>query len=106
MDNLPENKRAVKGGPTRSDTGPFALVPEWFLRCRPSPKALYVYTWLARYADTKGSTFPSRRTLANACNMSVASVDRALKELQKMGAVEREHGLIRIRLQHPRKDVP
>lgn len=65
----------------RSDTGPFALVPEWVLDDDISDRALRLYCVLARYADRQGVSWPSRRTLASRLRCSVDSVDRAVKEL-------------------------
>lgn len=64
-----------------SDTGPFAVVPEWVLDLEISDRALRLYTILSRYADQEGKAFPSRRTLATRLRCSVDSVDRAMKEL-------------------------
>lgn len=71
-----------------SDTGPFAIVPEWLLVSGASDRAVRLYGILARHADNEsGKTHPSRRTLAGWMSCSVDSVDRARSELEAMGAL-------------------
>ena len=75
-----------------TDTGPFAIVPEWLLDAEVSDRAKVLYAILARHADAKdGTAFPRRRTLARRLHCSVDSVDRAVRELTEMGALVREH---------------
>lgn len=66
----------------------FAIIPEWVLYSEITPQAIRLYCVLRRFADQGGECFPSRRTLANRLNVdSTKPVDRALKELEKIGAV-------------------
>jgi DNA-binding Lrp family transcriptional regulator len=74
----------------RSDTGPFAIVPEWLLDAGVSGNAVKLYAILARYADTVGKATPKRRTLATRMGVSVDTVDRVLRELEMSGAIKRE----------------
>ena len=74
---------------SRSDTGPFALIPEWVLDREISDRAVRLYGLLARYADKDGESWPSRRTLSERLRCSLASVDRALDELAGAGAIDR-----------------
>jgi hypothetical protein len=76
--------------PVYSDTGPFAIVPEWLLVADVSDRAVRLYAVLARYADQAGECWPMRRTLADRLGCSVDSVDRAVRELKKAGAVRVE----------------
>lgn len=70
-----------------TDTGPFAIIPEWVIDSEISHGALRLYAVLARYADTEGQAWPSRKTLANRLGVSRDTIDRYLKELQKIEAV-------------------
>jgi len=66
----------------------FAVIPEWVLYLPVSSSAIRVYCCLSRYADNKsGECWPSRRTLAMRSRISIATVDRALKELVEHGAI-------------------
>jgi hypothetical protein len=66
----------------------FAIVPEWLLdEPGVSDRAVRVYARLARYADKNGTAFPRRRTLADQCRCSIDSIDRAVKELEAVGAL-------------------
>lgn len=77
--------------PLRSDTGPFAIVPEWLIYEAISDRAVRLYATLARYADAEGLCWPSRQTLAKRTRCSVASIDRAAAELERLGAIHRQH---------------
>lgn len=66
----------------------FAVIPEWVLDLPMSAQAVRVYCCLRRYADNKtGECYPSRRTLAMRSRMSVATLDRCIKELVQHGAI-------------------
>ena len=73
-----------------SDIGPFSIVPEWVTLALISDRAVRLFALLARYADRQGEATPGRRTLAQALGASVDSLDRALRELIGIGAVEIE----------------
>ncbi len=67
----------------------FSIVPEWVLDADVSDAAVRLYAVLLRFGATSGQRMPSRRTLADRLRKkSVDSVDRALKELVAIGAVE------------------
>ncbi len=67
----------------------FAIVPEWVLDADISDAAVGLYAVLLRYGQSSGRRMPSRRTLADRLRKkSVDSVDRALRELVGIGAVE------------------
>lgn len=74
----------------RSDTGAFALVPEWLLFSDLSDRAVRLYAILSRYADRDGKAWPSRRTLATKLGCSMNTVDRARAELEEAGALHVE----------------
>ena len=80
-----------ESGSVRSDTGPFAIVPEWLLDSGVSGNGVKLYALLARYADdSTGRATPKRRTLAKRMGCSVDTVDRVLRELEGLGAIVRE----------------
>lgn len=69
----------------------FAIVPEWVLYSDVSAQAIRVYAVLRRYADAQGKCHPSRKTIAERCKCSVATVDRAVAELIDVHALTVEH---------------
>jgi hypothetical protein len=70
----------------------FSIVPDWVLDSELSHKAVRVYAILARYADNETLTaWPARATIAAKCRSTVKSVDRAIAELVKVGAVTKQH---------------
>lgn len=74
--------------PPRSDTGAFALIPEWLLFSHVSSAALRAYAVLGRYADYEtGEAWPSQTTLANQLGVTTRSVRRLLAELEELGAL-------------------
>lgn len=42
-----------------------------------------VFMWIASYADENGQCFPSRRTIANNCGISLDTVDTHIKKLEE-----------------------
>ena len=69
----------------------FAIVPEYVLYAPVSSNAVRLFAILHRYANTNLRAWPSRKTLAEAMNVSTATVDRAKDELVDLGAVIIEH---------------
>lgn len=70
----------------------FAILEEWILDSDISDRAVRLYAVLMRYADKHTlKAFPSRGTIAKRLRCSKASVDRAIDELVKIGALEKEH---------------
>lgn len=76
---------------TRSDTGPFALVPTWVLDADISPLAVRVYAIHADCADRQGSHYHGRKSLAARARCSLLTLDRAHAELVTVGALRIEH---------------
>lgn len=69
---------------------PFSIVPHWVTDSEISDRALRLYSVLAKFADSKtGQAFPGRTRLSRELNCSPKSVDRAVKELQKIGAIRK-----------------
>lgn len=66
----------------------FSIIPEWLLDSGCSDKALRLYAVLARYADNDRLTaYPGRTTLAKRMGCHRATVDRAIQELEELGAI-------------------
>ena len=75
----------------RSDIGPFSMMPEWLLDTDVTANGIRVFATLALYSDRHTrKARPSRATLARRCGCSPDTIDRALKDLQRVGAVEVE----------------
>jgi hypothetical protein len=70
-----------------SDTGPFAIVPEWVIDADISNGALRLYAVIGRYTNSSNSAWPSRGTLARRLRTSKDSVDRWTKELVGVNAL-------------------
>ena len=67
----------------------FIIIPEWILLSDLSDKSKVLYGALWKYADRNtNKCFPSRKTLARDLNCHESSVDRCVKELVKLGAIE------------------
>jgi len=67
---------------------PQAIIPEWVLDAAISDKAVRLYLVLARYGGTSQARFPSRPTIAARLGCDTKTVDRAMKELVDIGAVQ------------------
>lgn len=75
-----------------SDTGRFAIVPEWVIDADLRPTSVRLYTVLSLMADRKTKTaHPSRRYLAKRCDCSIRTLASALTELKKVGAIKIRH---------------
>ncbi len=70
-----------------SDTGPFAIVPEWVIDADISNGALRLYAVIGRYTNSSNAAWPSRATLARRLRTSKDSVDRWTKELVEINAL-------------------
>ncbi len=67
----------------------FIIIPEWILLANISDKAKVLYGALWKYADRNSNKcFPSRKTLSKDLNCHPSSVDRCLKELVNINAIE------------------
>lgn len=70
----------------------FATIPEWvYLHPRMTMTALLIYLDLARRADGKGHSFPSRQTIAGDVGRTVKAVSEGLALLREVGAVTSRH---------------
>lgn len=67
----------------------FAIIPHWVIKSGVPATAIHLYTVLVMYVDGRtGEAFPSRTTLAKQIGASTKTVDRAIKALQGVGALE------------------
>lgn len=85
--------RRTGGDALRIERGAFVIVPDW-VTDHPdvSDRAHRLYCVLRQYESSDdGTCFPKRATLAARLGCSVDTVDRALAELVKAGAVDKEH---------------
>ena len=69
---------------------PFVVVPWWLLDCKDiDGYDLAVYCAIARHADNQGEAYPSRSRIADIAGVNIKTVDRAVKTLQEVGALEK-----------------
>ncbi len=62
--------------------GNYFLIPNKVFNEKLKPKEFIVYCYLKRCTDQRYQCFPSRKTIAENCCISVPTVDAALKELE------------------------
>lgn len=72
---------------TRSDTGPFCMIPVWVLDLPISHVALRLYAIHADWADRGGEHWHGRKALSERLGCSLDTVDRAHTELVKHRAL-------------------
>lgn len=71
--------------------GEFTIVPSKAARRGLPPKLQVIYMWLSDYSDADGECFPSRKTLAADCGISIRALDAGLIELESLGLIEKSH---------------
>ncbi len=64
------------------------MVPEWVLDSGISDGALRLYAVLALEANERGEAWPKRKSLADRLRCSTDTVDRRVKDLVEVGAIE------------------
>ena len=73
----------------KTEMPPFSMVPRWVIQHKGlTSGAVRVYACLADMAGRDRPAWPSHRTLAIKCNMSVSSVRRHIKELIEVRALQ------------------
>lgn len=79
------------GEPTsvRSRETRYSRVPDWVLETG-DPKAILTYTALASFANREGEAHPKHATLGARVGLSVSAIQRGLRTLRDLGAVEVE----------------
>lgn len=70
--------------------GEFTIVPNREARRGLKPAQQVVFMWLSDHSDDNNECYPSRRTLAAECGMSVRGLVNACDELEKMGLITRK----------------
>lgn len=79
----------MSGSELKTQMPPFAMVPRWVIQHKGlTSGAVRVYACLADMAGRDRPAWPSHRTLAIKCNMSVSSVRRHIKELIEVRALD------------------
>lgn len=90
--NHPVGFRLKEGDMGKSADQYFAIIPETVLYANISHAAVRVYGVLRRHADKdNGTCHPGRSRIAELANMGTRSVDRAINELEHIGAIEVTH---------------
>jgi hypothetical protein len=74
----------------RAQIGPFVVLPCWVLDRCTDGRAIQLYAVLTRYANREGRAWPSRTQLLEALAVAPRSLDRALAELKRIGALQTE----------------
>ena len=70
---------------------PFVVTPLWVVdHPDVTPLDVAVYVAIKRHADGDGEAYPSRARIAELAKVSVDTVDRAVKRLIEIGALEKE----------------
>ena len=72
----------METGKTRPGWGAIALIPSWLITADISARAFRLYGVLAL-----GGELPSRKEMAGLLRCSTHTIDRALRELEVIGAV-------------------
>jgi helix-turn-helix protein len=82
----------VRRSAVETDIGRFAIVPLWITETDVSHLAVRLYVELAgRFANKDGQAWPSRKRLKEILGVGgLATVDRAIDELKRIGAVHVE----------------
>jgi hypothetical protein len=69
----------------------FSIVPHWIIKHDISDRALRLYSVLAGFADSEtNQAFPGRTRLSKELRCSLKSVDRAVGELEQIGAIRKK----------------
>lgn len=67
------------------------MVSNYIFELQLKPISFTIYCCLLRHKDEESqSCFPSRKKLATLCNISLQSVDNALRELESVGLVAKQ----------------
>lgn len=70
--------------------GNFFIIENDIFDFKLSPIVFYVYCYLQRCQNPAMGCYPSKKTIALACGISVSSVSRAIAELDRLGIVKRQ----------------
>ena len=84
---LTTSPRQPKQSTTRTKQDGFTMIPNWFRGSGLSAWALYVYYDLRSYAWTSKGAWPTEKTIADDIGTSKRTVKRAIRELERFGAL-------------------
>ena len=71
----------------RTPSGRYFLIPNSIFNFGLLPRDLSVYCCLKCHSGTDFTCFPSRKTIAGECRISLPTVDEALKTLEDKGLI-------------------
>lgn len=74
----------------QSKNGNFFMVANRIFNFKLKPRDIIVYCCLLRHGDKNGVCFPSRRLIANECQIDMKTVDIAIKNLEEAGLLKKE----------------
>ena len=74
----------------QSKNGNFFMVANRIFDFKLKPRDFIVYCCLLRHSDKNGVCFPSRKLIANECQIDIKTVDAAIKTLEKAGLLKKE----------------
>ena len=74
----------------QSKNGNFFMVANRIFNFKLKPRDFIVYCCLLRHGDKNGVCFPSRKLIANECQIDIKTVDAAIKNLEKAGLLKKE----------------
>lgn len=74
----------------QSKNGNFFMVANRIFNFKLKPRDFIVYCCLLRHSDKSGVCFPSRRLIANECQIDIKTVDTAIKNLEEAGLLKKE----------------
>ena len=69
----------------------YTVIPEWILYEKVGASAVRLFGVLGRYLGTNEFAWPSRKKLSAKMGCSLSTVDRAIDELEKIGAIRVEY---------------
>lgn len=74
----------------KSKNGNFFMVANRIFNFKLKPRDFIVYCCLLRHGDKNGVCFPSRKLIANECQIDMKTVDTAIKNLEEAGLLKKE----------------
>lgn len=74
----------------QSKNGNFFIVANRIFDFKLKPRDFIVYCCFLRHSDKNGICFPSRKLIANECQIDIKTVDAAIKALEKAGLLKKE----------------
>lgn len=82
--------KSISAAPAKSKNGFFTVGNKIFDAKLP-PIAFYVYCYLCKYRNKTHGCYPSKQTISKACEISVSSVSKSIKELSDKGLIKITH---------------